>query len=75
MGTLTREDLRDLFPGPENFWRRKAVWRSCHGDVEVSFYFYNNTTGSNLYEWRLEGFTFVLYRPLCMDSYTKDWKT
>ena len=34
MGTLSREDLRDLFPGPENFFRRKAVWRVCH--VEVS---------------------------------------
>ncbi|CAJ1086727.1 uncharacterized protein LOC127420714 isoform X1 [Xyrichtys novacula] len=34
MGTLTREDLKDLFPGPENFLRRKAIWDSCHGDVE-----------------------------------------
>ncbi|XP_044065338.1 uncharacterized protein LOC122882228 isoform X2 [Siniperca chuatsi] len=30
MSTLSREDLRDLFPGPENFIRRKAVWRACH---------------------------------------------
>ncbi|KAJ8364891.1 hypothetical protein SKAU_G00137220 [Synaphobranchus kaupii] len=34
MGTLSREDLRDLFPGPENFLRRKAVWRTCHGVSE-----------------------------------------
>nr|XP_046238910.1 uncharacterized protein LOC124055921 isoform X1 [Scatophagus argus] len=34
MGTLSREDLRDLFPGPENFLRRKAVWRVCHGASE-----------------------------------------
>ncbi|XP_029966657.1 uncharacterized protein LOC115402283 [Salarias fasciatus] len=30
LGTLSREDLRDLFPGPENFFRRKAVWHACH---------------------------------------------
>ncbi|KAL6486724.1 hypothetical protein MHYP_G00061160 [Metynnis hypsauchen] len=29
--TLSREDLRDLFPGPENFLRRKTVWQICHG--------------------------------------------
>uniref|UniRef100_A0AAV2LU40 Uncharacterized protein n=1 Tax=Knipowitschia caucasica TaxID=637954 RepID=A0AAV2LU40_KNICA len=29
MGTLSREDLNDLFPGPENFIRRKAVWQVC----------------------------------------------
>ncbi|XP_071350260.1 uncharacterized protein [Trachinotus anak] len=34
MSTLSREDLRDLFPGPENFLRRKAVWRACHGASE-----------------------------------------
>ncbi|KAM9456716.1 uncharacterized protein Hap1MRO34_018113 [Clarias gariepinus] len=34
MSTLSREDLRDLFPGPENFIRRKAVWRACHGASE-----------------------------------------
>ncbi|XP_067095332.1 uncharacterized protein [Osmerus mordax] len=36
MGTLSREDLRDLFPGPENFLRRKAVWRVCHVEVPES---------------------------------------
>ncbi|CAL8406248.1 unnamed protein product [Arctogadus glacialis] len=34
VSTLSREDLRDLFPGPENFLRRKAVWRICHGVSE-----------------------------------------
>lgn len=34
MGTLSREDLRDLFPGPENFFRRKAVWHTCHGVLD-----------------------------------------
>lgn len=24
--TLSRDDLRDLFPGPEHFLRRKRVW-------------------------------------------------
>lgn len=37
MGTLSREDLQDLFPGPENFLRRKAVWRACQDVLEVSF--------------------------------------
>ncbi|KAI4804102.1 hypothetical protein KUCAC02_025744 [Chaenocephalus aceratus] len=26
MHSLTRDDLRDLFPGPEDFLRRKRVW-------------------------------------------------
>ncbi|KAI4830322.1 hypothetical protein KUCAC02_001961 [Chaenocephalus aceratus] len=34
MSTLSREDLRDLFPGPENFFRRKAVWHSCHAELD-----------------------------------------
>ncbi|XP_037553273.1 uncharacterized protein LOC119429792, partial [Nematolebias whitei] len=34
MGNLSREDLRDLFPGPENFLRRKAIWIACHGASE-----------------------------------------
>ncbi|KAI4826204.1 hypothetical protein KUCAC02_021845 [Chaenocephalus aceratus] len=33
MSTLSREDLRDLFP-PENFFRRKAVWHSCHAELD-----------------------------------------
>ncbi|CAL9703798.1 unnamed protein product [Knipowitschia caucasica] len=28
--TLTREDLKDLFPGPEHFRRRKAIWDLAH---------------------------------------------
>lgn len=24
--TLSREDLKDLFPGPENFLKRKKLW-------------------------------------------------
>lgn len=28
--TLTREDLKDLFPGPEHFRRRKAIWDMAH---------------------------------------------
>ncbi|CAI5646438.1 unnamed protein product [Oreochromis niloticus] len=36
MGTLSREDLQDLFPGPENFLRRKAVWRACQDVLEES---------------------------------------
>uniref|UniRef100_A0AAV2J4Y4 Uncharacterized protein n=1 Tax=Knipowitschia caucasica TaxID=637954 RepID=A0AAV2J4Y4_KNICA len=32
--SLTKEDLRDLFPGPENFLRRRHIWQLVHGDVE-----------------------------------------
>ena len=28
--TLSREDLRDLFPGPEHFLRRKSIWKVVH---------------------------------------------
>uniref|UniRef100_A0AAV2MIT0 DUF4371 domain-containing protein n=1 Tax=Knipowitschia caucasica TaxID=637954 RepID=A0AAV2MIT0_KNICA len=34
--SLTKEDLRDLFPGPENFLRRRHIWQLVHGDVESS---------------------------------------
>ncbi|KAF3845749.1 hypothetical protein F7725_002827, partial [Dissostichus mawsoni] len=34
MSTLSREDLRDLFPGPENLFRRKAVWHACHAELD-----------------------------------------
>ncbi|XP_057712560.1 uncharacterized protein LOC130929448 isoform X2 [Corythoichthys intestinalis] len=34
--TLSRDDLRDLFPGPESFFRRKAVWHAFHGVLEES---------------------------------------
>lgn len=30
LSTLSREDLRDLFPGPEHFLRRKAIWEYIH---------------------------------------------
>ncbi|XP_063077565.1 uncharacterized protein LOC134467656 [Engraulis encrasicolus] len=29
---LTRDDLRDLFPGPENFHKRKAIWLALHSE-------------------------------------------
>ncbi|KAL7868619.1 hypothetical protein SRHO_G00100030 [Serrasalmus rhombeus] len=32
--TLSREDIRDLFPGPEHFLRRKAIWNLFHTDQE-----------------------------------------
>ncbi|KAL7390382.1 hypothetical protein ABVT39_020084 [Epinephelus coioides] len=47
MGTLSREDLRDLFPGPENFLRRKAVWRACHGVLEESCQDDSKSSGSS----------------------------
>ncbi|KAL7385551.1 hypothetical protein ABVT39_024162 [Epinephelus coioides] len=47
MGTLSREDLRDLFPGPENFLRRKAVWRACHGVLEESGQDDSKSSGSS----------------------------
>lgn len=28
--TLSREELRDLFPGPDHFLRRKSIWDQCH---------------------------------------------
>lgn len=31
--TLTRDDLRDLFSGPEHFLRRKHVWSIIHPEV------------------------------------------
>ncbi|XP_026114434.1 uncharacterized protein LOC113092877 isoform X2 [Carassius auratus] len=32
--TLSRDDIRDLFPGPENFLRRKTIWETFHRDKE-----------------------------------------
>ncbi|KAA0721437.1 hypothetical protein E1301_Tti023197 [Triplophysa tibetana] len=32
--TLSRNDIRDLFPGPENFLRRKTIWEMFHTDKE-----------------------------------------
>ncbi|KAL1252310.1 hypothetical protein QQF64_020106 [Cirrhinus molitorella] len=43
--TLSREDIRDLFPGPEHFRRRKAIWLLTHkeeqghsipGEIQIS---------------------------------------
>jgi len=31
--TLSRDDLRDLFPGPEHFLRRKQVWALIRPEV------------------------------------------
>lgn len=33
--SLTKEDLRDLFPGPEHFLRRRTIWRLSHDENEV----------------------------------------
>ncbi|TRZ04151.1 hypothetical protein DNTS_000398, partial [Danionella cerebrum] len=32
--TLSRDDIRDLFPGPEHFLRRKTIWEMFHKDKE-----------------------------------------
>ncbi|XP_026114057.1 uncharacterized protein LOC113109002 isoform X2 [Carassius auratus] len=32
--TLTRDDIRDLFPGPEHFLRRKAIWLIVHKEEQ-----------------------------------------
>ncbi|XP_046873722.1 uncharacterized protein LOC124466093 isoform X1 [Hypomesus transpacificus] len=32
--SLSKEDLRDLFPGPEQFFRRKDIWRISHDENE-----------------------------------------
>lgn len=31
--TLSRDDVRDLFPGPEHFLRRKRVWALINPEV------------------------------------------
>lgn len=31
--TLSRDDLRDLFPGPEHFLRRNRVWALINPEV------------------------------------------
>ncbi|KAL6455284.1 hypothetical protein MHYP_G00362790 [Metynnis hypsauchen] len=33
--TLSCEDIPDLFPGPERFLRREAVWNLFHKEQEV----------------------------------------
>lgn len=35
--SLSEEDLLDLFPGPEPFFRRRAIWRIAHVENEVIF--------------------------------------
>ncbi|XP_028435567.1 uncharacterized protein LOC114556733 [Perca flavescens] len=32
--SLSKEDLRDLFPGPEHFFRRRDIWRITHDENE-----------------------------------------
>lgn len=36
--TLSRDDLRDLFPGPEHFLRRKRVWALISPEVSVTYF-------------------------------------
>ena len=31
--TVSRDDLRDLFPGPKHFFRRKRVWALINSEV------------------------------------------
>ncbi|CAI5696767.1 unnamed protein product [Oreochromis niloticus] len=33
--TLSRDDLRDLLPGPENLMRRKQLWAQVHKENET----------------------------------------
>lgn len=33
--SLSKEDLRDLFPGPEHFLRRRVIRRMTHGENQV----------------------------------------
>ncbi|XP_029943613.1 uncharacterized protein LOC115385697 [Salarias fasciatus] len=42
LSSLSKEDLRDLFPGPEHFIRRMAIWRTIHGGNEYEQLAYNN---------------------------------
>lgn len=34
--SLSRDDIKDLFPGPENFLRRRTLWLAVHKREEVS---------------------------------------
>nr|XP_020465275.1 uncharacterized protein LOC109965537 isoform X2 [Monopterus albus] len=34
LSSLSKEDLRDLFPGPEHFFRRRTIWRLTHEQNE-----------------------------------------
>lgn len=40
---LSRDDIRDLFPGPENFLRRRAIWHVVNKDEKVRCVFYSIT--------------------------------
>ncbi|XP_029949678.1 uncharacterized protein LOC115390112 [Salarias fasciatus] len=42
LSSLSKEDLRDLFTGPEHFIRRMAIWRTIHGGNEYEQLAYNN---------------------------------
>lgn len=35
---LSREELRDLFPGPDHFLRRKSIWDLCHPVVSKVYF-------------------------------------
>ncbi|KAJ8260314.1 hypothetical protein GJAV_G00179550 [Gymnothorax javanicus] len=35
LSSLSRDDIKDLFPGPENFLRRRAIWRVVNKDEKV----------------------------------------
>lgn len=33
---LSREDLKDLFPGPQNFLRRKKIWDVISQNAQIA---------------------------------------
>ena len=37
LSSFSKEDLRDLFPGPEHFFRKRDIWRITHDENEVMF--------------------------------------
>lgn len=37
--SLSRDDIKDLFPGPENFLRRRALWLLVNNHEQVSTVF------------------------------------
>lgn len=41
--TLSRDNIRDLFPGPEHFLRRKTIWEMFHEDKEVELHSFFQT--------------------------------
>ncbi|KAI5099331.1 hypothetical protein C0J45_11470 [Silurus meridionalis] len=34
--TFSRDDIRDLFPGPEHFLRRRSIWQMIHPEEQAS---------------------------------------